>query len=202
MFIRFLWLAALAALLVTGCSSTIVTGSWKNPQFIGKVNKVYIIGVAQHDRSRYLFEDEFSKQLAEAGLVGIASYNDFPGKSQINQVEVKNSAKSQQADAVLVARAIGKRVERIVTPGSTIYSPAPYYHSYGSYYSRSYEVIHTPATVSDYEVITIEANLYDTESEKLIWSAQMETFVDQNINDLIVDFVKQVVKDMDDKGLI
>jgi len=201
MFFRNGLAAVLSLCLVLGCSSTVVTGSWKNPKFIGKINKAYIIGVAKHDTSRFLFEDEFSKQLAEAGLVGVASYHDFPDKNQIDKDAVKSQAKAKRADAVIVTRLIGSRVEQVVNPGRTYY-PAPYSHSYGSYYSHSYAVIHEPATVSNYEVFTIEANLYDTETEKLIWSAQMETFVDTNIDALIIDFVEQVIKDLNDKGLI
>ena len=202
MIIRKSWVVVLSLFVVLGCSSTYLLGSWKNPKFIGKISKAYIIGLAKNDTARFLFEDEFSKQLAEAGVIGVSSYHDFPGKDKINKDAVKSSAKSKRADAVIVARVTGERIETVVTPGHTMYTPSAYSNSYGSYYSHSYQVMHTPSTVDEYEVRTIEANLYDTETEKLIWSAQMETYIDNNLDAIITDFVEQVIKDLDDNGLI
>jgi hypothetical protein len=59
------WIGLLTlALLVAGCFSTTLTGSWKSPDYTGQVKKVYIIGIAKQEPTRRIFEDEFRKQFA------------------------------------------------------------------------------------------------------------------------------------------
>lgn len=200
------------AFVLSGCSSTYVTGSWKNPDYTGKVKKVYIIGIAKQDTVRRIFEEDMRQQLSSYGVSGIASYNDL--KEKKDKAFIKNKASSAGADSVMVTRAIGKRTEQVVNPGriSTYdygprysrggYYPEPYYRNYGNYYSRSYDTVYEPATVTNFEIISIEANLYDLATEELIWGAQLETVVDNNIDKLVSDFVKEVSKDLKEKGLL
>ena len=70
-----------AGMLLGACSSTTITGSWKNPDFTGTVEKVYIVGIAKQETTRRIFEDGFSQQLARLGATGIPSYGDL----KINQ---------------------------------------------------------------------------------------------------------------------
>jgi hypothetical protein len=198
-------------LLAGGCSSTVVTGSWKNPDFTGQVKKIYIIGIAKQDTSRRIFEDDFRAQLATYGVTGIASYHELQQGEAINQDVIAAKAAASGADAIMLTRAIGKRTEQVVNPGYVSsygygprggYYPAPYYRNYGSYYAQSRDIIYQPATVSQYEVVTIEANLYDTATSELIWSAQLETLVEGSLQALIDGFVETVTKDLKAKGII
>jgi hypothetical protein len=200
------------AFVLSGCSSSYVTGSWKNPDYTGQVKKVYIIGIAKQDTVRRIFEQDMRQQLESYGVSGIVSYQDF--KEKKDKAFIKNKATSAGADSVMVTRAVGKRTEQVVNPGRVTtydygprysrggYYPDPYYRNYGSYYSRSYDTVYEPATITNFEVITIEANLYDISTEELIWGAQLETVVDNNMDKLISDFVKEVSKDLKEKGLL
>lgn len=203
------------ALLLAGCSSTYLAGSWKNPEYTGQVNKVYIIGIAKNDTNRRIFEDELRSQLQAYGRTGISSYQDLPASKETDKSVIEAKAKQQGADAVFLTRATGQRTEQVVNPGRISsydtgprysgrrgYYPDPYYRNYGSYYSRSYDIVYEPATVTDFQIVTLEANLYDVKTEDLIWSAQLETVVDSGIQNLIKDFVAQVVKDLKEQGLI
>jgi len=208
---RIALLVLIAAGMVLGaCSSTMITGSWKNPDFTGKVEKVYVVGIAKQETTRRIFEDGFSKQLATLGATGIPSYDDLKINEETDQDVIAARIKTNGADSVLMARAVGKRTEQVVNPGYVSgpgyggrgYYPDPYYRNYGGYYSRSYDVVYQPATVSEYQIITIEANLYSAASGELIWSAQLETVVEANLDALINDFIAVVTKDLKDKGLL
>jgi hypothetical protein len=199
-----------AGMVLAACSSTMITGSWKNPDFTGKVEKVYVVGIAKQETTRRIFEDGFSKQLATLGATGIPSYDDLKINEETDQDVIAARIKTNGADSVLMARAVGKRTEQVVNPGYVSgpgyggrgYYPDPYYRNYGGYYSRSYDVVYQPATVSEYQIITIEANLYSAASGELIWSAQLETVVEANLDALINDFIAVVTKDLKDKGLL
>jgi len=206
---------ALLVLIATGtvlgaCSSTMITGSWKNPDFTGRVEKIYVVGIAKQETTRRIFEDGFSKQLATSGATGIPSYTDLKINEETDQDVIAARIKANGADSVLMARAINTRTEQVVNPGYVSspgyggrgYYPDPHYRHYGGYYSRSYDVVYQPATVSEFQIVTIEANLYSAASGELIWSAQLETVVEANIDALINDFIAVVTKDLKDKGLL
>lgn len=194
---------------VTACSTSSLSGSWKNPEYRGHLGKVYVIGVAKQEINRRLFEDEFSRSLQAHGVVGISSYKDLPS-ADIDQQAVIERVRANEADSVLMARMIGKRTEEVVTPGRITgystgpygYAPSPYYQNWGSYYARRYEATYEPPTVTQYQVATIEANLYDARTSELIWSAQLETVVDANLQKLVEDFVKTVVTDLKRQNLL
>ena len=202
----------LSALLLAGCSSTTVNSSWKDPSYTGKVNNVYIIGITKQDTNRRVFEDGFSQHLASYGITGLTSYKDRPNSDERD--EAKRVAKGQDngADTVLMAHATGKRTEEVVNPGRiSSYGSGPYYggrggyggyRGYGSYYNQRREVIYQPATISEFEIVSIEANLYDAKTKEMIWSAQLETVVESDMQKLLTEFIEMVVKDMESKGLL
>ena len=115
---RIVLLLLVAAGMVLGaCSSTSITGSWKNPDFTGKVEQVYVIGIAKQETTRRIFEDEFSKQLAVLGVTGMPSYTDLKINEETNQDLIAAKIKSNGADSVLMARAVSSRTEQVVNPG-------------------------------------------------------------------------------------
>ena len=203
------------ALLIAGCSTTSVSGSWKNPDFAGKVKDIYIIGIAKQETNRRIFEDQFSSQLTKYGVTGISSYRDLPASEEINKETIADKVKTNGADSVLLSRIIGQETKEVVNPGTITYvgpgpgyygrrgySPGPYYRNYGDYYTYSRQYAYSPATVTKYKVVSVEANLYDAETSELIWSAQLETVLDDNLEKLIADFVKVVTENLSSKGLI
>jgi hypothetical protein len=197
-------------LFLAGCSSTTVTGSWKNPDFTGTVHKIYIVGIAKQDTTRRIFEDEFSRNLEGYGATGISSYRDLPDPQQATKESIAERVAKNGADSVLMTRMIGKRTEEVVTPGRiTSYNtgpyygyPYPYYRQWGNYYDQRYETIYEPATVTQYQVVTIEANLYEARTGELIWSAQLDTVIEPATQKLIADFVDKVTRALLEQGLI
>lgn len=212
--ILFKVLAAGAIALLVACSSTTLSGSWKSPDYRGQIHKTYIVGVAKNETTRRMFEDQFAQELQTYGVTGVSSYKDIPDSQNASQETISARVNKSGADSVLMTRVTGKRTEEVVTPGRISgydtgpryggypYSPSPYYRNWGSYYDRRFEATYEPATVTQFQVATIEANLYDATSGNLIWSAQLDTIIEDNIQKLVGDFIKTVTKDLRQQGLI
>lgn len=212
-------LVTVVILSLLACSSTTVTGSWRNPDFAGELRKVYIVGISKQELHRRSFEDEFRRQLQTLGVTGIASYKDLAEPQNATKELIAERVRKNGADSVLMTRLVGQRTEEVVTPGRVSsygawprsgygygygrpYYPAPYYRNWGSYYDRCCEVIYEPPTITRYQVATIEANLYEASSGELIWSAQLETVVESNLQKLISDFATTVTEDLRRQGLL
>jgi hypothetical protein len=211
----FLTISPLLMMFLAACSSTTITGSWKNPDFSGSIRKIYIVGISKQETSRRIFEDEFGRKLQSYGVDGTPSYKDLVDPQNASKEAIAERVRKNGADSVLMARMVSKRTEEVVTPGRITtygarpyygyphpYTPDPYYRNWGSYYDRGYDTIYEPATVTQFQVVTIEANLYDANSSELIWSAQLDTVIEANTQKLIADFVDSVTKELRQQGLL
>jgi len=197
-------------LLIAACSSTTMSGSWSDPAFTKKIKNVYIIGIAKNETSRRIFEDTFAQQLTVQGVKAVSSYADLPNSQAANRETIIQRMTADGCDSVLLTKLIGTRKETVTSPGRVSgYNSSPYYggrgsyyNSWGSYYGRRTDVVYTPATSTDFVILTIESVLYDLATEEMIWSGQLETIVEDNLEKMVQDFVHIVSKDLAEKGII
>ncbi|MBW2451535.1 MAG: hypothetical protein JRE16_00430 [Deltaproteobacteria bacterium] len=202
------------AMLATACSSTTMSGSWASPDFQGQIKNVYIIGITKNEINRRIFEDTFDRALGKYGVKGVSSYKDLPAEQEANKDAIKERMLANGTDSVLLTQLIDQRTESVTTPGRVSgyssgpyygdrgYYDRPYYRNWGSYYDRRYDITYEPPTTTQFVVLTVESVLYDLKTEEMIWSAQLETVVDGNIDKMIQDFAEVVTKDLSEKGMI
>lgn len=210
-------LTIIVAIILAGCSSTTLSGAWKSPEFQGPVKRVYLVGLSQNEVTRRMFESQFAQELANHGLIGIPSYKDLDNVQKADIDTISARMQKNDADSMLITRLVGKRTEQVVTPGyiseyrswprsgyyPRTYSPSPHYRHWGSYYNRCCtELIYEPPTVIQYEIATIEANIYEASSGELIWAAQLETVIESDLQKMVTDFIQTVMKDLREQGMI
>lgn len=147
------------------------------------------------------------------GITTVSSYKDLKKMDEAEQDVIMQKVIANGADALLMTRILGKRTEEVVNPGRVSaysghdyyghgsYYPRPYYRHYGDYYDRRYEMTYEPASISRFQVITLESNLYEAGTGELIWSAQLETVMEGTIQKMISDYIKVVTKDLVDQGV-
>jgi hypothetical protein len=210
------WLPVIAAVFLIGCSSTTLTGSWKSPDFQGQISKVYLVGISKSETNRHMYESQFSEELKTYGVTGIPSYKDIPDAQNASKATIEEQMKKSGADSMLITRLVGTRIEEVMVPGRLsgyqsgpgrgyvpLYTPAPHYRYWGGYYDRCcVDLIYEPPMIARYEVVTIEANLYEAKSGELIWSAQLETIIESDLQKLVSDFVQTVARDLHEQRLI
>ena len=208
---RFLVLALIGSFF-WACSSTSMSGSWSSPDYKGQIKNVYVIGVSKKDTNRRIFEDTFSRQLSQYGVTGVSSYKDMPNTSEVNDDVIKQRMTSNGSDSVLLTKLINQRTEKVTSPAQVSgYSSGRGYGgrgrygsrgNWGSYYDRSYDVTYQPATTTEFVILTVESVLYDLKTEEMIWSAQLETVVEGDLEGMMKDFVESVTEDLKAQGLI
>ena len=203
-----LLLPALAALLLGACAATTKQASWTNPENSGvKVKSVFIIGAAKNDLNRRVFEDELARQLQARGVKAISSYQHMDLSGLEDRAGTTAKVKSLGAESVIIAKVVGQRTDTVVNPGRTYVSGgSPYYPSHyrdhwHDYYRQSYSVVNQPATVTNFQVFTVETNLYGAD-KGMIWSMQSDTIAGGQLEATIKEFVGIVVKDLAANGLV
>jgi len=198
------------ALLVASCSpSTKILGSWANPEKkAGGYQDVVIIGISESVISRQTFEDQIQKVLVQDGIKAANSSVIIPPGTKPSPEEKDKFAqalKAQGHDAVLTVALLDQTQDTRYVPGTTTYAPmmyGGYYRSYWGYYNRYSPMMYDPGYYTTDKSYYLEANLYDVETEQLVWSAQSETTNPANLEAFARTFAMVISDQMIKDGVI
>lgn len=210
----------LFGLLMAACSGTKTTGSWSDQSYKGQIKNVYIIGLAKKDMNRMIFENTFESRLTSEGIKAIASYTDLLATDQeVDREDIIQRMRNNNCDSVLLTRLVGQKTKGSLSSGKGTYTYTPnssplgpssqrlpkgqlsYYNNWSTYYNYG-KINYVEPSQKDFVILTVESVLYDLQTEELIWSAQLETRLEGNIENMMKIFVDEVAKDLKNKGLI
>ncbi|MFZ5558409.1 MAG: hypothetical protein ACOZDY_17105 [Pseudomonadota bacterium] len=199
---RPLWVLAAAALMA-GCASTQFTNIWKDPNYVGgPFKKIVVMGVSGEDARRRTFEDIFTAKLRAAGVEAVPSYTLVPENGKVDKERLRAAVQKAGADGALVTRLVSIDHETRYSPGYVSVVPAVgYYRDFYGYYSSAW-TYYTPPQVYQYDVVTLETNLWDVTKESLVWSATTETFAPGEFRREVAAFSDLVVGALREKRLI
>lgn len=207
-------------LIVTDCATTQLTGSWLNPEYQGNgFNKILVLGVSENETYLRIFEDTLSMKLENRGIMAEPGYILFDTEKRPVREAISKEISRIGFDALIVSKVTGRRTEEVVHPGEFYYVRDPSFvsHFYGwrhpypprfydnhwfDYYSWSYTIVHEPGYVTEYEVMTVESNIYDAGTDELIWSGVTDTIVQAMIEDTINSLVNTLIQELAKKQLI
>jgi len=173
-----LTIAALSLLALVSCAGTTqLTSQWADPAAANRgFHKIAIVGATPKSAIRRMYEDDFAAVLQARGIQGIQSYT-FAAEGQIDKDAAIAKLKDMGVDGIIVTRLIDKETVQTYYPPtySSVAAPAPYYGGWYGYYSMGYSYQSSPGYMAEDHVFRIETNLYDLQSDKLVWSGLTET---------------------------
>ncbi|MCF6288107.1 MAG: hypothetical protein L3J53_02580 [Proteobacteria bacterium] len=215
--LRKIFITAITALVLTSCASTStkMTGTWKAPDFKTKnFNNILVLSIAQDGVDRRMFEDAMAKALTKAGAESIPSYRVLPNGGKLNEDTVTEVVKKHKYDGVIVTKLITVTTD-IEHVGAKSYTqptgfyqtgyPTGYYRSgyngfyapgYYNNYAISYERINEPAYNIETTTAVVETNLYDTETQNLVWSGRSATINPLSAGNAIPSITSAIAKQL------
>jgi hypothetical protein len=190
-----------AALALTGCSaSNRLVSQWSNPAYSSPpFRKILVGGSGPESAIRRNLEDEFVAQLAAAGVDAVPSYRYIPDDQNVDEAALRNAAQQAGADAVMLARSIGRERKTEYRPGYCPYTSlgffgphvgATWYGAYGWPYAYSYDVYAS------------ETTLYDAAKNEVVWTGTVRTYDPKNVGGAIKDYVETVLKALQERNLL
>ena len=195
--------AALVLSLLASCSNTKITSVWMDQKKAGtSYNDILVIGIAEEQHNRRLFEEEFTAQLTAAGIESEVSYKMLPEGTSITRETVSEAIEGKNIDAVIVTHLVAVKEETVYRQNMDYRPTYGYYNGLYSYYPHVHTYVHNPGYYTTHDVVMLETNLYEVKSEELVWSAQSRSFAPESAKEVIDDLVKLVIKDLKEKGLI
>ena len=202
--------AAVCLIFAASCSLTNLNAVWKDPQYQGgKLKNVLVVGGSTNQVIRRIFEDEFTARLKSHGTNAIPSYNIFPSEKTLEKDTIDAKSQELGIDSLLIARVVDTKTKRELTPtrysnyyrGTYFYNwPNRYSRFYSGPYPRRYE--DEGSYFSEYEVVNIETNLYDTQTGELIWSGLSNTIVGGSSELEVSSIIEAIMKSLSENQLI
>ncbi|MBI2306145.1 MAG: hypothetical protein HYU78_02470 [Rhodocyclales bacterium] len=195
-------LCLLIVLLLGACASpTRITNSWRDAAYHGpRFQRVLVMGFGDDGASRRVFEDRFVQQLQAAGVTAIASYTLVPGLAEADLPRVRDAVAKSGADCVLTTRLVGTERRIGVYPAQPMLMPSVgFRRGFYGYYSS---VMVMPPSTYNYEVVTLESNLWQVPGESLLWSATTESFAPEDAAKGATELARVVIQALRGQGFL
>ncbi|HWA33189.1 MAG TPA: hypothetical protein VG737_03615 [Cyclobacteriaceae bacterium] len=219
---------AIVIALLNSCATrrptTNITGSWKEPA--GKAYQNFLVAVlAKNLPARSSIEGDMVRDLKREKVKASKSLDILGHDEKLDTPEQKRAAvdkiKTMDYDAIIVVTLLKKTEESRYVPGTTSYTPANigvgtgYYNPvtnestsggsygpFGIYYMDASSAYNTPGYYEKDQIYFVQSNMYDARTEKLVWSAQSDTFYSGDLATASNDFAHVMVQDLKNSNLI
>ena len=201
---------ALSVVLLNSCatSSTVITGSWESPGNEESYANIVVAALVPTISTRSSIEQKMATSLQEEGVEASQSTDVLPPRyieERDKKQEILDAIRNNGTDGILTVSLIDQETETRYVPGAETYAPYPYYGFYGTfwgYYSYWSPRFYEPGYYESQKIYFIETNLYDAETENLIWSAQSKTYEPVDLENFSRDFANAIVEQLVEDGVI
>ncbi|MCD0489865.1 hypothetical protein LPB86_16595 [Pedobacter sp. MC2016-14] len=204
--------SVLTVLILSACSpSTRITGSWVDPKTSGQITSsktLFVASLTSNIEARTKLENSLAEKAVQRNLKVLKSIDFFsPEFYQKKPTKEQLLSKIQQtgADVILTMSMLRKESDKRYVPGAGPYMPFRNFGWYGgfySYYNFWAPTFYDPGYYVVDKTYFMETNLYDTKTEKLIWSAQSETINPGSLNNFVQEYPKILLEQLAKDGLL
>jgi hypothetical protein len=161
-----------------------------------------------HEADRNLREDMEShlmNDLKDLGYDALSSYKEYGPKAfeKLGETEALVKLQNSGVDAVVTIVLLDKEKERRYVPERMFYSPYGYYYNrFWGYRSALYVRIYQPGYYVTNTKYFWESNLYDMQTQKLVYSVQTQSFDPDDTDLLAHGYGRLIVKQMAKENII
>lgn len=203
-------LLLLFVVIVSSCGSTTsITASYKepNPQQ-SNFKKVFVAALTDNNAAKQNIEGKISQLLVSRGATTMKSVDVLPpnfrsvAESKDKEL-VLQKIREVNCDGIMTIALVNEQNETRYVPGTNYYpAGVPYYGAFGAYYAYGYDSFYSPGYYTNDKIYYLEANLYDSKTEKLVWSAQSKTYNPESLDDFLNGYVKALSDQMTKDGIM
>ena len=197
----------LSMALLCSCASVSLVDSWRNPSLHApQLKKVLVVSITKKDSSRKIYEDMLADALSRHGVEAVTGHTLIPEDGKGNWSVLEKAMQKTQAQAVLTVQTIKVQQQVTVQPGYVTAYPGMWYPEafptwdlYGYYGSMAN---YGPAYISTYDIATMQVNLFDASSGKLLWAATLKSDEPEQVTTVGKDLAQKVIDSLAKEGLI
>lgn len=194
---KILLLTTLCTLILTGCSSTSMTNTWKSPDYsAGYINNVLVLCGEGNNASSRTYEDNFVAQLASMGIKATPGYQVMAPGQKPDEAFIRSLVAQNQYSFVLISKLKDTKTKTQIVPGA-VYSPMsmgfyPYYAS-GPF---------APSQTVQYTMGYLETKLFRVSDDAMIWAGESKAFDPHSSQSFVNDVTTTILGSMAQAGLL
>jgi hypothetical protein len=190
-------IAVLSLALLTGCASTTIEKSWKEPGASvsrSNENKCLVLAMVKDESSRRVIEDELVKRFNNRAVVSYSVLTNDMMKV-INEESLRNILNRDNFTHILMMRLVDVEKETSYVQGSTV----GFYGGYGRYYGYGAGYYSTPGYYTTDKNYTVETTVYSLNPDKLLWTGTTKTVnpskMDKAVSEIADALTNKMVSD-------
>lgn len=203
------FLLILSTTLLVACAPTSnITSSYKDKTItdVPVIKKLLVLAMT-NDNNRNVqqtLETEFAAQLQEKGYMVETSFEEFGPKAfkGLTEEQALKKIADDGIDGVITVSLLDREKERNYNPGRTTLGRPMMFRNWWGYYNVYYPRVFEPGYYTTSTNYFLETNLYLSNGDKLLYSAQSKTFDPGSAEGLAQSVSRAVIKDMQQKGVI
>jgi hypothetical protein len=195
-----IWGLIIVAAALAACTTAKPTKEWRDPSYSGGTfDNILIVGLSHKETVRRAFENTFVDRLGEDKIKATASFALMPAETRPSEESIKAVIADIKFDSVLVTHLVGVTEKEVYHPAAyrmdTNRGLYDYYGYVGGY-------VYEPGYYTRHKRVKLETNLFDTQTERLVWSMQSETMDPNSEKELIDAKIRIVIKKLKSQQLI
>jgi hypothetical protein len=198
----------LTYLISCDTTNTGITSSWKNPVEEKSYHNVLVMALTDKATERTTVETVLAATLGENGIHAKGGIENFPADFKATDAEKQallSEIEKTHSDAILTVSLLKKDEKGRYAGSKGKYDPlqaAGYNGTFYGYYQYWYPHVYNPSYYKDDHTYFLETNLYDADTEKLIWSAQSVTYEPVMLPDFTEEYARLIVSQMKEDGIL
>jgi len=198
--LRCLFAFAVAALL-SACQSTSIQSAWFDSSYTaGPFRKIVVIASDGTTADSRVFEDIFVAKLQAAGVQAVPGYTTIPADARRAEAPFSAAVAATGADGVILVRLL--RVDT-KTQVSTVMMPGPMVGPWGGFYGPWMAGGFYPVPdVTQYQVASVETNVYAVATKTLVWAATTQTMNPTTVAQEAPNYADIIITQLRARGLV
>jgi hypothetical protein len=193
--------------LLSSCATTSLVNTWRNPNMpMLKHHKLLLVYLSKNNATSRLYEDILASELISRGVAAVSGYTLLLEGKKVNRQILAKGVEKSEADAVITMQTVRVEEQTTIQPGYEEIYPDywypgafPSWDMYGYFDGYNY---YEPAYISTYEIAKIQVNLFDAQSNKLLWAATIQTSNPGNAVSVSKELARIVANSLIKEGLI
>lgn len=190
-----IWLIATLFLGLSACQNTSITNVWSEANPKPYASMVVMVTYPEENIRRTI-EDKLVSALIKSNVNASAFYRLYPNEQNFDGSELSTLFKNRSVQSVLTIKQI--KLEHRVNIQTL---PSFGFYGYGSFYGNNWHG-YTEPIVTPYTVAKLEINLWDAQTQKLVWSASSEATNPDQITATAENLAKTTVKSLQQQGWV
>lgn len=179
--------------LTTSFASVNVDREWKDPSLPGSSYRSVMVLCACPDTiAARILEDAVVRYFSEKRIEAQPAYQ-VVGSREGSEDELRDALHSRGIDAIVLASMTGVEDTARYVSGYWYTVPETRYNSFYNRFWTAYRQVYQPGYFEPYQVLHMQADVYDERSGKLVTSLSTSQVKSEDVNDDMKEFAKKLV---------